>query len=67
MLAALRAFDDAWVFTVETLDVDADPRLVAQYDELVPVLLGRKDAGEPVQLCQYLLDPSKVRTFLENA
>lgn len=67
MLAALRAFSGEFVFTVEVVDVDADQALVALYDELVPVLLGRKRNGVSVQLCHYFLDPGRIRTFMATA
>ncbi len=46
--------------SIEVIDVDADPKLVAQYDELVPVLLGH----EGQVLCHYFLDIPKVREYL---
>ena len=65
MLQALQAFGVAPPYTVDVVDVDADPELVARYDELVPVLLGQKDGDdEPVQLCNYHLDPVALRAFL---
>lgn len=51
-------------FTVEVIDVDADEALVAQFDELVPVLFGQRNGGESLQLCNYFLDEGKVRAFL---
>ena len=50
-------------FTVEVIDVDADEKLVAKYDELVPVLYG--DLNEP-ELCHYFLDEEKVRAVLSK-
>lgn len=46
---------------VEVLDVDADPKLEALYDELVPVLL-----HEGTELCHYFLDVIKVRDYLSK-
>jgi thioredoxin reductase (NADPH) len=43
-------------WSVRVLDVDADPRLEARWDELVPVVL----AGE-LELCHYHLDEAAVR------
>ena len=65
-LLALQAPDEnapGW-FTVELIDVDADPELVARYDELVPVLAGVRDGQPAVQLCHYFLDVDAVRGFL---
>jgi hypothetical protein len=67
MLAALQAFSVEFAFTVEVVDVDADQALVALYDELVPVLLGRNKNGVSVQLCHYFLDPDRLRTFMATA
>jgi thioredoxin reductase (NADPH) len=59
MLAALEALRGEFQFELQVLDVDADPALEAQYDELVPVLAA--DGGE---LCHYFLDAPKVREYL---
>ncbi|MFC5475162.1 glutaredoxin family protein [Paraherbaspirillum soli] len=58
--------DGAHRFTVELIDVDADPELLAQYDEMVPVLLGSKDGQAAMQLCHYFLDVEKVKAFLRG-
>ena len=64
MLAALRAFmaREGLAFGVEVVDVDADPRLVARYDELVPVLVGADPDGP--ELCHYFLDEAALRRHL---
>jgi hypothetical protein len=67
MLGALQALSGEHPFTVEVVDVDADEALVAQYDELVPVLIGSRDGAAMIQLCHYFLDEAKVRTFLAGA
>jgi thioredoxin reductase (NADPH) len=59
MLAALEAMRSEFRFTVEVLDVDADPVLEARYDELVPVLT----VGDR-ELCHYFLDVAAVREYL---
>jgi hypothetical protein len=62
MLAALRALEPpGQPFDIAVLDVDADPQLVARFDELVPVLYGDPDQPE---LCHYFLDPDAVRAYL---
>jgi len=64
MLAALqRLAPPGQPFEVDVLDVDADPALVARFDELVPVLYGRLDEPE---LCHYFLDEAAVRAYLER-
>ena len=57
MLGALRACMArlGLPYTVDVVDVDADPALVARFDELVPVLHAA-GAGEPAELCHYFLD-----------
>ena len=64
MLVALQALRGEFAFTVEVVDVDADEALVARYDELVPVLLGRNGNGESVQLCHSFLDEVRLRAFM---
>lgn len=64
MLAALRALEPPGrPFDVAVLDVDADPALVARFDELVPVLYGDPDGPE---LCHYFLDEAAVRAYLAS-
>jgi hypothetical protein len=62
MLAALRSLQGPGQrFEVDVVDVDADPALVARFDELVPVLFG--DLEQP-ELCHYFLDEAAVRTYV---
>lgn len=62
LLAALRALETPeQPFAITVFDVDADPLLVARFDELVPVLYGAPDQPE---LCHYFLDPDAVRAYL---
>jgi hypothetical protein len=64
MLAALLALQTEHLrFTVDVIDVDADPALVERFDELVPVLFG--DLAEP-ELCHYFLDAAAVRRWLAS-
>ncbi len=67
MLMSLRTFEQEYTFTVEVVDVDADETLAANYDELVPVLVGRKEKAEAVYLCHYFLDVTKLKDFFANA
>lgn len=72
MLQALQRLRTEFAFAIDVVDVDADERLVAKYDELVPVLVGCRivsdDAGKSSQsdleLCHYFFDDTKVRAFL---
>lgn len=64
MLAALLALQtEAVRFEVDVIDVDADPALVARFDELVPVLYG--ELAQP-ELCHYFLDPAAVRAYVDG-
>lgn len=66
MLDALNVYADRYAFEVEVLDVDAEPDLLEKYDELVPVLVGRKQGESDEQLqqiCHYFLDESKLKAF----
>lgn len=67
MMEALQALSSEYPFTVELIDVDADEALVAQFDELVPVLFGRRGEADAIQLCHYFLDEAKTREFLAGA
>jgi hypothetical protein len=51
-------------YTLDIVDVDADPALVARYDELVPVLAA--GAGQ-VELCHYFLDEGALSGYLASA
>jgi hypothetical protein len=68
MLQALQPLQSDYAFTLDVVDVDADDTLLAQYDELVPVLVAQRDAiAQPVfheQLCHYFLDEARVRAYL---
>ena len=59
MEAALAPLAAEFGVTVTVVDVDGDPLLEAQYDELVPVLLHGKN-----ELCHYFLDEPKIREYL---
>jgi hypothetical protein len=64
MLAALLAMQTgALRFAVDVIDVDADPALVARFDELVPVLYG--DLEQPV-LCHYYIEQAAVRAYVNG-
>ena len=52
MLRALEGLQDELRFTVETVDVDADPVLERRYGERVPVLVGPDEQ----EICHYFLD-----------
>ncbi len=70
MLAALKALAGDQV-SVGVIDIDAqgNEHLLARYDELVPVLVGRRggQSGEAEQLCHYFLNENTVRAFLADS
>jgi thiol-disulfide isomerase/thioredoxin len=66
MLLALRPFQDEHGFTVEVLDVDESPDLLARYDELVPLLLGQKSTQPTQEICHYFLDTARLEAFLHG-
>ena len=59
MLAALQALRGELAFDLAVVDVDADPGLLARYDERVPVLAA---AGR--EICHYFLDAAALRAYL---
>lgn len=59
MVAALTRLRPKHGFSLEVVDVDADPVLEARYDLLVPVLT--LDGNE---ICHYFLDPEKLAAAL---
>lgn len=56
MREALVPYAAEFEFDLTIVDVDGDPRLVALYDELVPVLTAALADGSTRQLCHYFLD-----------
>lgn len=62
MLAALEGLRGEYAFSVDIVDVDADPALEAKYGELVPVL-----EADGRELCHYFLDVATVRDYLRQA
>ncbi len=66
----LLVFAADYRFTVEVIDIDEQTEYLSQYDELVPVLVGKKvdPANQaPTQLCHYFLDRGLVKAFLDEA
>lgn len=61
MEVAIKPLAEEFGAQVTIIDVDANPDLEAQYDELVPVLLH----GE-TELCHYFLDEAKTREYLSG-
>lgn len=66
MLEQLQTFRKDHAFDVKVLDVDADEGLLALYDELVPVLIGKKDTAQEKQICHYFLDEARLKEFFHE-
>ena len=66
MEVALRALLGDLPYQLEIADVDADPALTEQYDELVPVLTAYSVKGDWQQLCHYHLDTQTVSAFVQE-
>lgn len=66
MLQALQPYQQRHGFEVEVRDVDQDPVLLAQYDELVPVLVAQKPSQAVQEICHYFLDTAKLEAFLHG-
>jgi len=78
MREALETLVQAVPHQTVVVDVDQDPALLSQYDELVPVLVARKLSAEDgvvqeseaqpagKQLCHYFLDADKVKAFCDE-
>lgn len=54
-------------YSVTLVDVDADPVLLARYDELVPVLTAQRAGGVEMTLCHYVLDTVRVQQFVTES
>jgi glutaredoxin len=59
MIAALEPLQVERGFSLQVVDIDAQPMLVEKYDELVPVLM----AGE-TEICHYFLDVTALDAYL---
>ena len=66
MLEQLQHYHAEYAFEVRVLDVDADPALTELYDELVPVLVGKKVNADAKQICHYFLDHEALKAFFHG-
>lgn len=68
MLAALQVLrgEQGGSFEIDVVDIDADPVLLARFDELVPVL-GVSEGTNIREICHYSLDVEEVRGYLAEA
>ena len=58
----LYACKEQWQFVVEEVDIDSNPALEEKYGTRVPVL-----ADNDEELCQYFLDPVRLKTYFEQS
>lgn len=61
MELGVRTLAEEYGFELNVLDVDADPELIARFDDRVPVLI-----HEGQELSQYFLEVAKVRDYLSK-
>lgn len=54
MIALLRQYQQKVTFNLDIIDIDDDPQLVQQYNELIPVLISA-DNGR-IEICHHRLD-----------
>ncbi|MFZ6690680.1 glutaredoxin family protein [Undibacterium sp. SXout20W] len=66
MLEQLQSFTPDFQFTVKVVDVDADAELLNLYDELVPVLVGKKPDRQEQRICHYFLDTNALKAFFQS-
>lgn len=66
MLNELMLLKPVYSFEIKIFDVDLDDLLLAQYDELVPVLMIQTGDADPDYVCHYRLDHAKVTAFLSR-
>lgn len=62
MLEAVKLWQAKFQFEIEVIDVDEDEKLLAQYDEKVPVLLNH--LGE--EICHWHLDEMALENYLSE-
>jgi glutaredoxin len=62
MVAALRVLQPQHGFSLDVVDVDADPELEARYDVLVPVL-----SVNGTEICHHFLDREKLAQALRGS
>ena len=63
MLEQLQAYSPEYGFSVNVVDIDQDDELLSLYDELVPVLTGKKQGRGEQKICHYHLDTAALKAF----
>lgn len=61
MQVALAAWQQRLGFELDTVDIDADPRLIERFNTQVPVLM----AGE-LEICHYFLDEKALSAYFSQ-
>lgn len=64
MVALLRQYQQKVAFGLEIIDIDNDPQLVQQYNELIPVLIGSDN--EQTKICYHLLDVTALDAYFNK-
>ena len=58
MQEGLKPLSSKLGFTVEVIDIDADPDLINEYGSKVPVLMHERH-----EICHYFLDPQALQMY----
>lgn len=66
MQAALACSGAGFDYDLKVVDIDADPHLVALYDELVPVLVECATNGVIREVCHHFLDRHALQAALSE-
>ncbi len=64
MVALLQQYQQKIAFNLEIVDIDDDPKLVQQYNELIPVLIGSNN--EQTKICHYRLDIAALDAYFNK-
>ncbi len=64
MVALLRQYQQKVAFGLEIIDIDNDPQLVQQYNELIPVLIGSDN--EQTKICYHRLDVTALDAYFNK-
>ena len=62
MLSELKKYQTQYAFDIEIIDIDSNPKLLPQYDELVPVLFDEQYR----EICHYYLNKDALLLHLDN-
>jgi len=64
MVALLHQYQQKTAFKLEIIDIDDDPRLVQQYNELIPVLISADN--QQSEICHHHLDITALDAYFNK-